>query len=140
MKKVTLFLSALTLTGTLFLASCSKTDDPTTSQSSSSDPRDRFLGSWFNNENSVDNSTASYPVTVADSSNSSYIMFAYLYGFNKKTYATFGGNSFTVPAQTIQGFIVSGSGTLTNSNRIDMTYLVKTSSSHWDTVRSVLTK
>ncbi len=139
MKKLIQFAAASVLLGTVILSSCSKTDDPATSPSTAA-PRDRFHGSWFNSENSVDNGTASYPVTVADSSNSSYIMFAYIYGFNRKAYATYSGNSFTFPAQTIQGLQLTGSGTLTNTNRIDMTYLVKSSSTHWDTVRCVLTK
>ncbi len=140
MKKLFLLASAAILFTTLFLTSCSKSDDPTTASPTSSDPRERFRANWSNAENSSDNGYASYPVTIADSSNSSFIMFKYIYGYHTSVGATFNGNSFTIPSQTIEGHNVSGSGVLSNSNRIAMTYLVRTTTSHYDTVRAVLTK
>lgn len=137
MKKIFLFASAAILMGTLFLSSCAKTDDvnPTTG-----DAREKFLANWYVSENSVDFGTSTYNVTITDSTNASYILFAYLYGYNRKISATVSGNNFSIPAQTIQGNTVSGSGTLTSTNRIDMTYLVRTTGTHYDTVRAVLTK
>ncbi len=140
MKKLFLFASTALLASTLFLASCSKTDDPATSPSTAA-PRDRFHGNWYIQENSSVNGTSSYYVTIADSTNASYISFGYLYGFTKKTYATFNGNNFTFPSQQPNpGYIVTGSGRLSNSNRIDMTYIVWSGSSNYDTLKCVLTK
>ena len=139
MKKLFLFASTAVLASTLFLASCSKTEDPAANPSSN-DPRARFLANWYIQENSSDYGPSTYNVTVTDSSNSSYIMFAYLYGESKKMYATYSGNNFTFPSQIIAGKSFSGTGTLSNSSRIDMTYLVRTTTSHYDTVRAVLTK
>lgn len=139
MKKLISFSLATAIFGTLFLSSCSKEEDPEPSPGTT-DPRDRFTHTWYNSENSVDFGAANYNVTVSDSSNSSYIMFGFLYGFNTRIYATFGGNSFTIPSQLVSGNNVSGSGTLTNANQINMTYIVQTTGSHWDTVTCVMTK
>ncbi len=139
MKKLFLFASTAVLASTLFLASCSKTEDPAANPASS-DPRARFLANWYIQENSSDFGPSTYYVNIIDSSNASYIMFKYLYGYHTRVGATFNGNNFTIPTQTIEGNIVSGTGTLSNSSRIDMTYLVRTAGSSYDTVRAVLTK
>jgi hypothetical protein len=140
MKKTFTLLAAALIGFTLFLNSCKKEEDPEPTTSGSTDPRDRFVATWFNSENSIDFGPSTYNVTVSDSSNSSYIMFGFLYGFNKRIYATVGGNSFNIPSQLVSGNNVTGSGTLTNSNQINMTYIVQTTGTHWDTVTCVLTK
>ena len=142
MKKIFLFASATILFGTLFLASCTKSEDTSTGTPTSSDPRARFLANWSIAENSHDFGTATYYVTIADSSDATHIVFAYLYGDNRKVYATVSGNNFTIPSQTLTGVghTFSGSGVLSNANRIDMTYLVRTTTTHYDTVTAVLTK
>lgn len=139
MKKIFLFAASAILTGTLFLSSCSKTDDPAVTPTSS-DPRDKFVANWYVSENSHDFGSSTYNVAISDSTNSSYILFGYLYGYNRKTYATVNGNNFSIPSQIIQGQTILGSGVLSNASRIDMTYLVRTTSSHYDTIRAVLTK
>lgn len=140
MKKLFLFASTAVLASTLFLASCSKTEDPAANPASS-DPRARFLANWYIQENSSIIGTSSNYVTITDSTNASYISFGYIYGFTKKTYATFNGNNFTFPSQQpVPGQVVTGSGRLTNSNRIDMTYIVRFSSSSYDTVVAILSK
>ncbi|MBA3705080.1 MAG: hypothetical protein H0W84_04060 [Bacteroidetes bacterium] len=136
MKKNFSLATAAILFGTLFLASCAKDEDPAPIDGGSS-----FIGSWRVSETSTDYpSPSTYNCVISDSSNASYILFAYLYGFNKKTYATVSGNSFTIPKQIIQGNNVSGNGGLTNANRMDLKYLIQTTGTHYDTVTAVLTK
>jgi len=139
MKKLFLLAFAAILFGTLFLSSCSKSDDTITSPNTG-DAREKFHGNWNVAENSVDFGMANYYVTISDSSNASYIMFAFLYGENRKIYSTVSGNNFSIPSQIIAGKTFSGSGMLSNSNRIDMTYLVRTTAVHYDTVTAILTK
>jgi hypothetical protein len=140
MKSIIKLSLATVLFGSLLLTSCSKEDDPTATPSSS-DPRDKFLGSWHVSENSKDFGPSTYNCTISDSSDASHILLAPLYGLNKKVYATPNGNNFTIPSQTIQGNSVSANnGTLASTNQINLTYYVRTTSTHYDTVSAVMTK
>lgn len=140
MKKVIELSIALALFGALFLTSCNPQDDPAATPTST-DPRAKFHGNWHVAENSKDFGTSTYNCTITDSSDASHILIAYLYAFNKKVYATTSGNYFTIPSQIIQGNSVSANnGVLANANQINLTYLVQTTLSHYDTVTAVLTK
>ena len=140
LKKTLSIAFTVAISGALLLTSCSKQDDPAATPNNS-DPRAKFNGLWHVAENSKDFGTATYNCTITDSSNTTHILFAYLYGFNKKAYGTVNGNNFTIPAQTIQGNSISStSAVLTNANQINLKYLVQTTSSHYDTVIAVLTK
>ena len=138
MKKLISLSASILFFGILFLASCAKEEEEP--EPANSDPRARFHGNWAVSENSKDYGPSTYNLTITDSSSTSYILISYLYGFNKRTYATVSGNAFSIPGQTIQGNNVSGSGLLTSANRIDLKYLVQTTSTHYDTVTAVLTK
>jgi len=116
----------------LFLASCAKEDD------NSNNTLGGFAGNWALNENSNDFGPATYNVSITDTS--SNINIAYLYGFNKKIFGLVSGNNFTIPVQPIQGSNVSGVGSLTTTTRIDMTYYVQSTASHYDTIVAVLNK
>ncbi len=141
MKKTLQLSLTVLLFGTLFLASCSKQEDPSSTTPANTNPRTRFNGNWVINEKTSDLGTVPpYNVTITDSSDATHILFAYLYGYNKKTYATVSGNNFTIPTQLIQGNNISGNGVLTSVHRIDMKYLVQTTGTHYDTVTAVLTK
>jgi hypothetical protein len=141
MKKIRIFATAIALTGIMFLGSCAEEETPEpTDPGGSTDPRAKFNGLWSISENSQDFGTSTYNVTVTDSTNENYILAAYLYGFNKKVYATVSGNNFTIPVQLISGNNVSGNGTLINSTQVNMTYYVQSTSTHIDTVTAVLTK
>lgn len=139
MKKTFNILLATVLMGTLFLASCAtdETEEPTPA---TTDAREKFHGNWTVAENSNDFGTSTYNCTITDSSVSPYIFIAYLYGFNKKIYSSVSGNSITIPVQTIQGQNVSGNGTLVNADQINLTYYVRTTSVHYDTITATLTK
>lgn len=134
MKKIFSFATAILLFGTLFITSCAKEED----EPQPATPT--FRGNWAVAEQSKDFGPSTYNLTITDSSNPSYLLIAYLYGFNKKTYATVSGNNFSIPVQSIEGNNVSGSGVLINANRAEISYLVQTTTSHYDTVKAVLTK
>ena len=141
MKKPFAIAFATILFGTLILSSCSKTDDPAaTPTTTSTDPRARFVATWFISEHSSVTGNGTYYDTIVDSSNTSYILHKFLYGFHTGVKATFNGNNFTIPSQIIQGTTVSGSGVLVNANRINMNYLVWSGGSNYDTLTAVLTK
>jgi hypothetical protein len=141
MKKLKLFALLSACFGVLFLSSCAE-EEPAepTDPGTSSDPRDKFTDFWSIAESSQDFGTSTYNVTIADSSNVSYITLGYLYGFNKKAYATVSGNNFTMPVQLIAGNNVSGTGLLVNPNQINFVYYVQSTSTHIDTVTAQLTK
>ena len=123
----------------LFLASCTK-EDNTQNAPTNADPRASFVGNWHVSENSKDYGTSTYNVTNTDSSDASHILIAYLYGFNKKTYATISGSTLSIPQQIIQGNKISGSGTLVNDTHLNLSYLVQTTTTHYDTVSATLVK
>lgn len=135
MKKTVSISTAVILFGSIFLASCSKTEDPAPTTSSTNNS---FSGNWHNSENSILNGANTYPLTI-EQTNSSTISFVYLYGFSTKINATVSGNNFTIPTQTIEGTNVSGSGVLANSNQINMMYTVN-DGLYIDSVTAVLTK
>jgi hypothetical protein len=139
MKTVTKIACTAAFAAVLFLASCSTKDD-TTATPASTDPRDKFHGNWAVSETSKDYGSSTYSCSITDSSAATYIYVAYLYGFNKKVYSTVSGSTMTIPSQVIQGNNVTGNGTLVNANRINLTYYVQTTLSHYDTVTAVLTK
>lgn len=139
MNKIISLSTAVFLSGAIFLASCAKTEDPAPT---STNTNTSFAGNWHNSENSILNGANTYPITI-EQTNASTISFAYLYGFSTKINATVSGNNFTIPNQTIEGTAVSGSGTLSNSNHINMVYIVDvdpTINSDNDTITAVLTK
>ena len=139
MNRKCLSVIALTLFSMFFITSCSK-DDPEPSSPTSADPRAQFYGNWSVSETSHDYGASTYSCTIADSTDGTHILLGYIYGFNKKAYATVSGNNFTVPVQLIQGNNVSGSGLLVSTNHMNVTYLVQSTSTHYDTVKAVFNK
>ena len=134
MKKISSISLVLTLFGVLFFASCAKETPAPTSTAPI------FTGYWNVSENSKDFGASTYNCTISDSTDGTHLLCAYLYAFNKKTYATKSGSNLIIPAQTIQGNSISGSGILVNANRLNLSYLVRTTATHYDTVTAVLTK
>ena len=133
MKKIISLSSVVLIASAILISSCGKDDTNNPSQKGS------FAGNWALNENSTDFGASTYNVTISDTA--SNIQFAYLYGLNPhKTFALVSGNNFTIPIQTIQGSNVSGEGVLTTTTRIDMTYYVQSTATHYDTITAVLNK
>jgi len=139
MKKKFLFTFLTFSTLTLILNSCSKENDPTPVSTTSSSPNAKFLGKWYISENHTEYGPSTYYVTIADSTNNTYILFERLYNYNTNTKATTSGNNIIIPSQIIEGTSISGSGTLVNSTRINLTYYVDDGQIK-DTVTAVLTK
>lgn len=139
MTKFVKLTAAASLMTVLFLASCSN-KDANQATPTVTDAREKFHGIWAVTEISKDYGSSTYNCTIADSTAANYIQLAYLYGFSKKIYSTVSESNLTIPVQTIQGSNVSGNGSLVNANRINLTYYVQTSSTHYDTVTAVLTK
>ncbi|MCW3072710.1 MAG: hypothetical protein JWO44_2600 [Bacteroidetes bacterium] len=140
MKKLIPFIFASGLFGILLFSGCAKEEEPAPETPAGTDARAAFHGHWAIAENSSMNGAATYNVDITDSSNASFIQFAYLYGYHTKVRATVSGSSLTIPSQVVEGNSVSGSGTLTNANQINMSYLVWLGGSNYDTVSAVLTK
>jgi len=132
MKKLLSLSTAVALFGMLLITSCAKEEEP--------EPTPTFHGIWDVSEHSKDYGHSTYNLTISDSSNATHILLAYLYGFNKKTYAVASGNFFTIPVQSIQGYNVSGKGAMINANHVEVSYLVQTTATHYDTVKAVLTR
>jgi hypothetical protein len=130
----------LAMIGILLFSACAKEDD-INPDDPSADDQSKYKGNWAVSETSKDNGKSTYNVTISDSSNAAYLQIAYLYGLNtKKTYVTVNGTNLTIPAQINAGLSLSGSGTLENSRRISLKYLVQSTKTHYDTVTAILTK
>ena len=129
----------LAASGTLLLSSCSKEDDPEATPASG-DPRARFTGHWLITEHSSISGSGSYYVDITDSTNASYIQFAYLYGYHTRIRATVSGSNLTIPAQLVEGNNVSGNGTSVNASQMSLHYVVALGGSSYDTVNATLAK
>jgi len=140
MKKFIPVIFASSLFGVLLFSGCAKEEEPEPETPAGTDPRAGFRGHWAISENSSVSGVATYNVDISDSSAASYIQFAYLYGYHTKVRATVSGSSLSIPSQVVEGNNISGLGTLTNANQINMTYLVWLGGSNYDTVSAVLTK
>ena len=134
----------------ILLISCAKEDvsDPSSPSTPSSDARDAFVASWTVTENSTTSNTPNaYVSTISkQASSSTAIVINNFYGLNTYSVnATVNGNFFNIPYQSIKnntnstiGFAI-GSGTLTTSTKINITYTTSISGSR-DSCVSVFTK
>jgi hypothetical protein len=88
------------------------------------DSGDSLEGSWTCKE-TIDGSSSSFTVTISLSDTDSKI---YIDNFNQldiRVYALISGSSLTIPQQTVDGFKISGSGTVSSDNQtIHWTYSV----------------
>lgn len=139
MKKVTRFLTSLTIASILLLSSCTKNDDVIPDDSGNTN-QSKFAGSWAVSENSKIYGASTYNASITDSSNTSYVFISYLYGFHKKIVASVNASTLTIPSQIIEGNQVTGSGTLENSKRLSFKYYVKITAKQTDTVSAVFTR
>ncbi len=124
MKKLHLFSTAVILFSLLLVSSCKK-EEPT--PSTPADPRDQYVGSWTCNETSQLNGSTSFTIHINKSgSNSAQVLIENFYnlGFSNTAAVTVNSTSLTIPQQTYSGNQISGSGTLTSSTTISLTYTV----------------
>lgn len=140
MKKVANLFALITVCGILFFSSCAKEDD-IIPDDPGTDDHSKYIGNWSVSEKSKDNGSSKYTVTISDSTNPSFLQIAFLYGLNKqKTYFTVNGNSVTIPEQVNAGLKLKGTGSLDNTRQITLNYVVQITKTHFDTVKSVLSK
>lgn len=88
------------------------------------DDRDDFTGNWLCQEDGTISGQSTYNVSITKSSTDSvtiYISNFYGLGNQYSATATVDGNSMTIPAQLVNNFNVSGSGTLSGS-QINLNY------------------
>jgi len=143
-----IYISFLTIG--LLVISCKpdKKDDPTAPTTPVTDARDKFIANWNVSENSTTSSTPNtYTVNITKSGSlSNAVIIENFYGLNTYTvYANVSNSTLTIPYQQVRnntaatiGF-AAGSGTLTNSSRINLTYTT-TVSVNRDSCTSVYTK
>ena len=106
----------------LFINSCQKDTN-----SSSLDARDQYTGVWNVDENSSLSGSYKYDVSIEnDPSNSSQVLIFNFYnlGSSLNVFAIATESSLTIPSQTNSGDKISGSGILSNKNKISLQYTV----------------
>jgi hypothetical protein len=145
MKK--LFYYAIIVIG-IGMMSCAKDEKTNPPITPSTDARDGYVANWSASEISTTSGTPnSYTVNITKSSTISIgIIIENFYGLSGYTVsATVSGNTFTIPYQTIKnntnsaiGF-ASGSGTLTNASKINLTYTTSITGNR-DSCTTVYTK
>ena len=130
------------------ITSCAKDEKTNPPPSPTADARDGFVANWSASELSSTSSTPnSYTVNITKSSTTSTaIIIENFYGLTNYTVsAIVSNNTFTIPYQTIKnntssaiGF-ASGSGTLTNASKINLTYTTSITGNR-DSCTTVYTK
>lgn len=124
----------------LLITSCApdKKNDPD-SPAPSVDEREKFLSNWSVSENSRTSVTPnSYTVSITkSSSNTSAIIIENFYGLNSYTVsANVNGSTFIIPYQQVKDNLSSslgfaaGSGTLTSTSHINLTYTTAIATNH----------
>lgn len=132
------------LTASLLFASCAsdKKDDPLAPTTSTGDERDKFVATWSVNETStVLGGTANHTVTITKSTAlSSEILINNFSGLSASARASVSGSLITIPYQQLASLgFAKGSGTLTSSTNINMTYTTAINGGN-DTCSAIYTK
>lgn len=143
-KLISLLIVAISIT----MLSCAKDEKTNPPITPSTDARDGYVANWSASEISTTSGTPnSYTVNITKSSTiSTAIIIENFYGLSGYTVsASVSGNTFTIPYQTIKnntssaiGF-ASGSGTLTNASKINLTYTTSITGNR-DSCTTVYTK
>lgn len=134
MKKISLFIILIILSGIAFFDSC----NPDENTNPNADARDNYLGTWRVQE--AGKAKLTYEVQIsADPNNSTQVLIGNFYNFGIEPYALVTSSNITVPSQSFGKFVqVYGSGTLSGS-KITWTYYVN-NGADLDTIHSVYTK
>jgi len=120
-KGYTLKLASVLLLVASLLNSCTKENPLDT------DARDKFVGNWTCNEKVNGTAMSTFTVTISKSvtvTNTTDILMANFYqlGNNFKAIAQVNGNNVTIASQNIDGFTVSGSGSMSGTTTITLNY------------------
>ena len=136
---------SLFIVGILFIEGCAKDEEnsqPGNNTNSTSEPRDAIIGSWVCQENSSLNGTSGFPVKITKNTSVSDgigLDNFYNIGFGNVTAATTNGSFISIASQTISGYNIQGSGSVTSSTKINISYIVRYNNVS-DTCSAVLTK
>jgi len=110
----------------------------------SDDPRDAFIGEWKVKEESTLKTTYNYFVSIESSESDTTIVYInnfYQMGDDYSVKANVSGSRITIPSQTVSGFSILGSGSVSFSgNTIDMSYTVDFNNGTVDVATAVFTK
>lgn len=108
---------------TLVLVSCEIQND-----NDSNDARDNITGTWKCKELDKDNTPNSFEATISKNNSDSTKIWVdnfSAFGPGIKVSVGMGGHLLTIPIQTVDGFKISGSGSVASSNnKIDWTYSI----------------
>jgi hypothetical protein len=103
---------------------------------------ENITGKWSCSETSQQFGSSTYEVEISQSASSSTQVriknFYQLPGASVNVNVN--GNSLTIPTQTVQSFVFSGSGTIVNQNRINLTYTADDGGGVLDQVSAGLSK
>ena len=126
----------------LLVASCApdKDNDPN-SPSPETDARDKYAAQWHVTENSAVAGTNTHNVTISKSTtNSTEVLISNFSGLSVSARASVNNNVLTIPYQQLGSLgFTQGSGTLTSSSNINLTYTT-TISSNRDSCTATYTK
>ena len=116
-KYVRFFLTVLSLS--LIVLSCEKQND-------FNDDRDNITGTWKCQETDNSNKTINFEATISkNNTDSMKIWVDNFSAFDIKVSVGMGGHLLTIPLQTVDGFKISGSGSVAYSNnKINWTYSI----------------
>ena len=117
-KIIILFLA----TGALYFSSCKKDDS---SPQTSSDDRDKYLGTWTCDETIQGGPSATYTIVVSkDVTSSTKIKAERFYNLASGafTFIVVDGNNMTIQSQQVSGYTLLGSGTFNNSSSMTFNF------------------
>ena len=140
MKKI--FYISIAFIGLLITSCASNSNDDSDSPAPSTDSRDKYIAYWNVNENSAVAGTNTHTVNIIKSTtNSSEIIINNFSGLSVSARASVSNNNIIIPLQTI-GSIGStkGSGTLSTTNVMYLTYTTTIGASSRDSCTATYTK
>jgi hypothetical protein len=134
MKKLSKLLIAAALLSLVGLSSCDNSVNPP----NETDVRAKYVASW----SCVEAGGMTYPVTITlDPNNSTQVLIGnfHFFGSSVNAAAIATSNALTLASQEICSNTIHGSGTLVNSNKINMKYYVNNHTTI-DTITATYTK
>ena len=140
MKKVNSLLAITTIFGLMLVASCAPEEEEDTTPT---DPRDKYVGTWSCAEKSQLYSDYSYQANIKKSTtNTSQVLIENFYnlGFNTNVVASVSSTTLNISQQTVSGQAISGNGTSSGNNTINFSYIANDGGNAVDTVTVAFTK
>lgn len=114
MKTKTLRLQYLAIAFLLFVTACIRDEEITV-----------LDGTWTSSETSSLFGSTSYEVNITSDANNPNLIYLenfYNLGFSNKVTANVSGDNIVITTQTVDGYEISGSGTIINDNSLSFSY------------------